>query len=151
MFDTQIILTSDDVWDPDNVIAPTRKENGEVWNRVKKPVRTRHESEVTSNTSAVQVLRRNICLDALHVCDIEKLDAGLLDSDRDARLVAGVSTALTDETLLPRIVSNVRVAYEGIESNKINISDTVSANRHSDISPETLSRHWAIGVETERR
>ena len=151
LFDTRIILTSDDSWDPDNVNAPTRKENGEVWNRVKKPVRTRHESEVTSNTSAVQVLRRNVCLDALHVCDTEELDAGLVDSDGDARLVAGISTALTDETLLPRIVSNVRVAHEGIESKKINISDTVSANRHSDISPETLSRHWAIGVETARK
>ena len=102
MFETWIILTSDDVWDLDNVSAPTRKENGEVlWNRVKKRIRTRHESEVTSNTSVVQVLRRNVCLDAIHVCDTEELDAGLVDIGGDARLVAGISTALTDKTLFP--------------------------------------------------
>ena len=102
--------------------------------------------------SAVQVLRTNFCLEALHVCETEDLDAGLVDLVGDARLVAGISTALTDETLLPRVVSNVNVAHEGIESRKINISDTVLENhRHSDISPETLSRHCAIGVETARK
>ena len=81
-------------------------------------------------------MKNNIDSNALRVCETLKRDAGYIQDSGDLQLLSGISTALTDKTLLPRLVSNVHVAK------------TVSANRHSDISPETLSKKWRIGLST---
>ena len=49
-----------------------------------------------------------------------------------------ISTALTDETLHPRII------------NGLNITNTTSRNRHCDISPESLAEKLWIGLNTAR-
>ena len=65
-------------------------------------------------------------------------DAGYIEDGGDQRLLAGISTALTDETLLPRIVDCIHIA------------NTTSRNRHCDISPESLSEKLRIGLNTAR-
>ena len=64
--------------------------------------------------------------EALCVCSVMERDAPLIQDGGDQRLMDGISTVITDKTLLPRIIYNVYVA------------STVSKERHSDISPETL-------------
>ena len=63
-------------------------------------------------------------------------DAGYIQDGGDHQLLSGISTALTDETLLPRIVDCVHIA------------NTMSRNRHCDISPESLSQKLQIGLNT---
>ena len=65
-------------------------------------------------------------------------DAGYIEDGGDQRLLAGISTALTDETLLPRIVDCIHIV------------NTTSRNRHWDISPESLSEKLQIGLNTAR-
>ena len=65
-------------------------------------------------------------------------DAGYIEDGGDQRLLAGISTALTDETLLPCIINSVHIA------------NTTSRNRHCDISPESLSGKLLVGLNTAR-
>lgn len=65
-------------------------------------------------------------------------DAGFIQGSGDVHLLSDVSSAFTDETLLPRIVSNVHIA------------STTTSDRHCDISPNTLSEKWRIGLETAK-
>ena len=54
----------------------------------------------------------------------------------DQRLLSGISTALTDETLFPQIVDCVHIAT------------TTSRKRHCDVSPKSLSQKLWIGLNT---
>ena len=63
-------------------------------------------------------------------------DTGYIKDGGDQQLLSGISTALTDETLLPRIVDCVYIA------------NTTSRNRHCNISPESLSQKLQIGLNT---
>ena len=72
----------------------------------------------------------------IRICETMERDVGYIEDCGDSRKLAGVSTALTDETLLPRLLDNVHIA------------NTISNNRHSDISPESLSDKWRIGLNT---
>ena len=65
-----------------------------------------------------------------------KRDTGYIKDGGDYRLLSGISTALIDETLLPRIADSV------------SISNTTSRNRHCDISPESLSEKLRVGLNT---
>ena len=65
-------------------------------------------------------------------------DAGYIEDGGDQRLLSGISTALTDETLLPRIVDCIHIV------------NTTSRNRHCDISPESLLEKLRIGLNTAR-
>ena len=61
------------------------------------------------------------------VCATMKRDAGYLADGGDNYLLSGVSAALTDEILLPRII------------NSVNVANTTSKNPHCDILPVPLS------------
>ena len=81
-------------------------------------------------------MKESIPDELLRVCATMERDAGYVADAGDYRLLAGISTALTDETLLPRLIDNV------------NIANTTSRNRHCDITPESLSDKWRIGLDT---
>ena len=107
-----------------------------------KPSKKRKEATVESvytvNSSALHSLRLSVPPESLRVCEEMERDAGYIQGSGDTRLLSDVSTAFTDKTLLPRIVSNVHIA------------STTTSDRHCDISPETLSEKWRIGLKTAR-
>ena len=80
----------------------------------------------------------NINLNALWLCKTLKRDVRYIQDLGYLQLLSGILTEFIDETLLPQLVSNLHTA------------ETVSANRHSDISPETLSKKWHISLGTTR-
>ena len=127
LFKSRIVLTNEMTWDPNKLVKPSNK---------RKAVTV--ESVRTVNSSALHSLRLSVPTESLRVCEEMERDAGLIQGSGDARLLSDVSTAFTDETLLPRIVLNVHVA------------STTTSDRHCDISPETLSEKWRIGLETAR-
>ena len=65
-------------------------------------------------------------------------DACYIQDGGDQRLLSGISIALTDETILPRIV------------NCVHIVNTTSKNRHCNISPKSLLQNLRIGLNTAR-
>ena len=81
-------------------------------------------------------MKKDISSEGLRVCATMERDTGYIQDGGDQRLLSGISTTLTDETLLPRIVDCVH------------ISNTTSRNRHCDISPESLSQKLRIGLNT---
>ena len=117
LFDDRIVLTDSNTWDPVNLATP-------------------HKVSATSNISAIQRLKKYISSESLRVCATMKRDAGYIQDGGDQLLLSGISTALTDETLLPRIVDCVHIA------------NATSRNRHCDISPESLSQKLRIGLNT---
>ena len=121
LFDDRIELTDHNTWDPVNLSVPRTV-----------------SATISSNISAIQRLKKDISPEGLRVCATMERDAGYIEDNGDQRLLAGISTALTDETLLPRIVSSVHIA------------NTTSRNRHCDISPESLSAKLRIGLNTAR-
>ena len=73
------------------------------------------------------------------MCATIEIDAGYITNGGDYRLLSGDLTALTDETLLPRIIDSV------------NIANTTSKNQHYDNSPNwhnSLSEKLRIGLNT---
>jgi hypothetical protein len=62
----------------------------------------------------------------------------------DDMLLSHVSEALSDHTMLPRMISAIQV--ESAQS----VGMLTSKTRHSAVSPEELSRKWRIGLETAR-
>ena len=93
LFDDRIELTDSNTWDPVN-LAASRKVS----------------ATVSSNISAIQRLKKDISSEGLRVCTTMERDAGYIQDGGDQRLLSGISTALTDETLLPRIVDCVHIA-----------------------------------------
>ena len=110
LFDDRIQLTDHNTWDPVNLSAPRKV-----------------SATISSNVSTIQRLNENVSTEGLWVCATMERDAGYIQDGGDQRLLSGVSTASTDETLLPRIINSVHIA------------NTTSRNRHCDISPESLS------------
>ena len=72
------------------------------------------------------------------MCATMEIDAGYIEDGGDYRSLLGISTALTDETLLPHIIDSV------------NIANNTSKNQHCDILPESLSEKLWIGLNTAR-
>jgi hypothetical protein len=124
LFEDRIILTGNDTWNPLTLKPPN--------------VNVSSGTSTKRLISAVQVMKQDIPPRSLQVCETLERDTGYIKDSGDSRLIASISTALTDETLLPRIVANVHIA------------ETISENRHSDISPESLSAKWRIGLNTAR-
>ena len=91
LFDERIILTDSNTWDPESLSSP-------------------REMDVTSNESAVQKMKEKEHVEILRVCATMARDAGYTEDSGDQRLLSGISTALTDETLLPRIINRVHIA-----------------------------------------
>ena len=125
LYDKRLVLTSDTEWDPKDLRPPKRKAS---------------EMKIISSTNLTKIasMRRDVDTMSLRVCSHMERDAGYIQDGSDNRYLSGISTALTDETLLPRMISNV------------NIAKIASKTRHSDISPKSLSRKWRIGLETSR-
>ena len=105
-----------------------------MWNPV--GLATPCTISATSNTSTVHKMKEKVPVEGLRVCATMKRDAGYIEDGGDQRLLSGISTALTDEILLPRIVDC------------IHITNTTSRNHHCDISSETLSEKLWIGLNT---
>ena len=125
LYESRITLTSSMEWNPHDLQAPRR-------------VSATTTSSRNSNLSAIAVMKNGVDRDGLRVCATMERDAGFIPYGNVDRLLAGISTALTDETLLPRMIHNV------------NVAETVSDTRHSDISPETLSRKWRISLDSAK-
>ena len=119
LYDDRIELTDDATWDPGGIPGIVTV-------------------NVNSNTSAILRMKDDVSSEGLRVCATMERDAGYIEDAGDYCLLAGISTALTDETLLPRIIDNVHIA------------NTKSKNRHCDISPESLSQKLRIGLNTAR-
>ena len=83
-------------------------------------------------------MKEKVPVEGLRVCATMERDAGYKADGGDQRLLSGISTALTDETLLPRIIDSIHIA------------NTTSRNRHCNISPESLSEKLQIGLNTAR-
>ena len=69
------------------------------------------------------------------------------------KLLIGVSSLLTLETMLRRILSSVCVATylpENTQEGPRNVSSVGSKMRHSIESLEELSQKWRVGVNTAR-
>ena len=96
LFTNRIILTSDETWDPKHLTVPNSHPTS-MPNR-------------NSNLSAICSMKNNIDSNALRVCEPLKCDAGYIQDSGDLRLLSGISTALTDKTLLQRLVTNIHVA-----------------------------------------
>ena len=112
-------MTDSSTWDPEGLPSPS-------------------ELNVTSNASTVQKMKGKVPIEDLYVCATMEQDAGYIEDGGNQRLLSGISTALTDETLLPRIIDCIHIA------------NTTSRNRHCDISPESLSENLRIGFNTAR-
>ena len=76
------------------------------------------------------------------------------DDPESDKLFIGVSLSLTLETVLPRILSSVRVATylpENGQEEPCNVSSIGSKTRHSTVLPQELSRKWRVGINTARQ
>lgn len=91
-------------------------------------------------------LQSRVDASALQTCDDLERDAGLMPLCDEKRKLSMISTDLTNETLLPRLVLNVN-----IDSTKHGIFATTSDDSHLDISPESLSQKLHIGLETAKK
>ena len=120
LYDNRIILTDSDTWNPEGLSSPC--EIATV--------------NIASNASALHCMKENVPLEGLWVCPTMERDAGYIAVGGNYILLSGVSTALTDETLLPCIIDSV------------NISNTTSKNQHCNISPKSLSEKLRIGLNT---
>ena len=90
LFDDCIILTDSNTWDPVGLATP-------------------RTINATSNTSAVHKMKEKVPVEGLRVCATMKRDASYIEDGGDQRLLSGISTVLTDETLLPRIVDCIHI------------------------------------------
>ena len=78
--------------------------------------------------SALHLMKENVPLEDLCVCATMEIDTGYIEDGGDYQLSSGISTVLSDETLLLRIIDSV------------NIANTTSKNQYCDISLESLSQ-----------
>ena len=109
LFDDRIVLTDSNTLDPVNLATPRKI-----------------SATASSNILTIQRLKKDILSEGLRVCVTMERDEGYIQDGGDQQLLSGISTALTDETLLLRIVACVH------------ITNTTSRNRHCDISPPSL-------------
>ena len=107
IYDSRLVLTSEAEWDPNNLRPPKRKAS---------ELRVNILTEIVPTTRSIDTARR-----MLRVCSHMERDAGYIQDGGDNQYLSGISTALTDETLLPRMISNV------------NVAKIASKTRHSDI------------------
>ena len=83
-------------------------------------------------------MKQGVSAIGIQICETMERDVGYIEDCGDSRKLSGISTALTDETLLPRLLDNVHIA------------NTISNNHHSNISPESLYNKWRISLNTAR-
>ena len=93
LFDDRIELIDSNTWDPVNLSVPCKV-----------------SVTVSSNISAIQSLKRGISSEGLQICATMERDVGYIQDGGDQLLLSGISTALKDEILLPRIVNCVHIS-----------------------------------------
>ena len=87
LYDRRLVLTSEAEWDPNNLRPPKRKAS---------ELRVNILTEIVPTTRSIDTARW-----MLRVCSHMERDAGYIQDGGDNRYLSGISTALTDETLLP--------------------------------------------------
>jgi hypothetical protein len=80
LFDDRIILTSNQVWEPYELKPP----NDKAYN--------------SKNISALQLMKSKVSFRSIQVCETLERDTGYVADYGDSRLLAGISTSLTDGT-----------------------------------------------------
>ena len=65
-------------------------------------------------------------------------------------VLLSVSSALSNKTMVPRLVAVIKVATH-IREGELEINSIESRQRHSTVNAEELSRKWGIGLETARK
>jgi hypothetical protein len=105
--------------------------------------RSKEEEEYSRIISSVRISDVNI--DA-HP-DEPQIQASQHETDI---ILSSVSSALSPETFVPRLVASVQVATY-IREEQSNIKSMETQRRHSIVNAEELSRKWGIGLETAKK
>ena len=123
------VMTSDELWDPVSLFQQHSSEEAH----------TRLVSSTKINQETIN-------------CNPSKAQTAPNDPESD-NLLIGISSSLTLETMLPRILASIRVSTYLPENNQEE-SRKISAigfkTRHSIVSLEELSRKWRVGINIAR-
>jgi hypothetical protein len=129
----RVVMTSDELWDPASLFWKQRSSEEEEH--------TRLMSSVKINQDTIQ-------------CNPNEPQSESDESETD-RLLVGISSSLTLESMLPRILSSIRVATylpdnpQGDDTRAV--SSLGSKTRHSVVTAEERSRKWRVGINTARQ
>ena len=123
-----VIMTDDKEWDPSTLNLRPRSKEEEEYTRIVSSVRT------------------------------DRVDINALPSDpqfwapmqETDVILSSVSSALCDETMIPRLIASVKVATY-IREEETKVDSIMSNQRHSTVNAEELSRKWGIGLETAKK
>jgi hypothetical protein len=126
---TWIVMTDEVDWDPLNLNLHPRSKEEEEMNRLVASVRI-HDVVVDARPNESQI--RN----PTHESDV---------------ILSSVSSALTDATMVPRMIASIRVATYLREDDEPTVATIGSKQRHSAVNAEELARKWRIGLETARK
>jgi hypothetical protein len=125
----RLILTADGLWHPATVTLRPLSED------------ERERKSIVGNVCSTRV---SSIISSVHLTPCDPLLAR--ESHISDIALASVSTALCDETLLPRLCASVRVTATGQQDDFPVHMD----KRHSSVGPENLAQLWNIGLETAR-
>jgi hypothetical protein len=126
-------MISDELWDPASLFRKQRSSEEEEHTRV--------VSSVKINQDTIQ-------------CNPNEPQSEFDESETD-RLLVGISSSLTLESVLPRILSSIRVAIylpdnpQGADTRAVSLLG--SKTRHLVVTAEELSRKWRVGINTARQ
>ncbi|MEM9369349.1 MAG: hypothetical protein AAGD07_25505, partial [Planctomycetota bacterium] len=145
----RIILTSDAPWDPHNVDLMRRPKTNEfkVYSAITENVRVSAVSMVAEPDEPQIAVKRCECVE----CESDVV-------------LSSVSSALTMETFVPRMVAAVNVATAERSAEELNPPDPgpyqtpdqrrenamVSLTRHATVDAQSLSRRWNISLDAAR-
>jgi hypothetical protein len=124
----QIIMMSEDEWDPLTIHLVSK---------------SKEEEEYSNLVSSVQI--SNVKVDAYP--NEPQMIHPMHETDL---LLSSVSSALTYQTMVPRMVAAVQVATY-MREDELTVGSVKSRERHSAVNAEELSRKWHIGLETARK
>ena len=124
----RVVMTDDADWDPSTLELHPRSKEEEEYKRIIASVRV-NSVDVNANPSEPQVFQ------SVHESDV---------------ILSSVSSALSDETMVPRLVASVKIATY-MRNDDSSASSVATKGRHSAVNAEELSRKWGIGLETARK
>jgi hypothetical protein len=128
----RIVMTSDELWDPSSLRLTNSSSEEEEYNRI---------------VSSVHINRETVDCNP----DEPQMDDNANDNDV---LFAGVSSSMTIESMLPRILASIRTATylpDNPQEDERKVTAIGTKTRHSQVSPEDLSRKWRVGIGTARQ
>ena len=120
----RIVMTDDCDWDPFTLELRPRSKEEEERRNIISSVRI-NSVDVSAYPNEPQILT------SYHESDL---------------VLSSVSSALCDETMVPRLVSSVNVATYMRDA-----ASVATKQRHSSVNAEELARKWHIGLETARK